>query len=271
MTDNSSIRTLQGLFKNRRNIQIPVYQRAYSWDKKQCKQFFDDLVEQSGNSYHLGLFIFEHTDDTFFIIDGQQRLTTAVLFFAALAKTKIAHHQGDSEIKERYLSGGFSTVDIDNKYFSQLIKEFSCGDMKAETLSQRKIKDAFDFFVSKLEKIYQKGDLGKADNLQKSLESAKIGIFDIEDKGEASQVFEYQNNRGVHASNFEIVKAYLIHQIYVNSSNSDTEISEIQDNISRIYRNLEEISEHFDEDDILLCWFYLYEYYQNINHNIGNI
>jgi hypothetical protein len=266
MTNNLNIRTFNDLFKNCRDIQIPIYQRAYSWDREQYEQFYEDLIEQSGKPYHFGLFIFEHSEQgTYFVIDGQQRLTTAVLFLAALAKIKT--EKNITDIKGTYLSGGFTTVNDDNDYFKQLIINFSCGEKKAETPSQRKIKEAFDYFCKRLEK--EKSE--KATDFLGSLEKAKIGIFEIDNKGEASQVFEYQNNRGVHASDFEIIKAYLIHQIYIKSKDSETDINEIQKNISVIYRNLEAISEQFTENDILWCWFYLYEFSQYIEYDIEGI
>ncbi|GMO50804.1 MAG: DUF262 domain-containing protein [Treponemataceae bacterium] len=268
MIERSSIWTFKDLFKNRNNIRIPVYQRAYSWGRKEYGQFFDDLIEQNGKPYHFGLFIFEYgKNGVYFVIDGQQRLTTAVLFLAALAKTKAVKNENIDDICETYLSGSFSTVDDDDEYFKRLIKYFSCGDKKANTISQGKIKEAFDFFSEKLEKI----KTNETENLRQSMENAKIGIFDIDNKSEASQIFEYQNNRGVPASDFEIIKAYLIHQVYVNSGAAEADITKIQKSISKIYRNLESISEHFSEDDILWCWFYLYEYTQNVEYNIDGI
>jgi hypothetical protein len=268
MNNNLNIRTFRELFENRRNIRIPVYQRSYSWGKEEYSQFFEDLIEQDGKPYHFGLFIFEHdAESVYFVIDGQQRLTTAVLFLAAFTKVKTGKNENTTDISKAYLSGSFSTVEDDDDYFKQLIKEFSCREMRAETISQGKIKEAFDFFTRKLEKI----NWGKAENLRQSLENAKIGIFDIDNRGEASQVFEYQNNRGVHASDFEIIKAYLVHQIYIKSDTSETDIGKIQKNISRIYRNLEAVSEHFNEDDILWCWFYLHEYTQADSYKIDDI
>jgi len=268
MTNNINIRTFRDLFENCHDIQIPVYQRAYSWNREQYEQFYDDLNEQGGKAYHFGLFIFEHKEQgAYFVIDGQQRLTTAVLFLAALAKVRTERNENATDIRSTYLSGGFSTVKDDNEYFKQLIENFSCGEKRVETPSQDKIKEAFDYFCKKLKK--EKSE--KAADLLVSLEKAKIGIFKIDDKGEASQVFEYQNNRGIHASDFEIIKAYLVHLIYIKSKDSETDIMEIQKNITEIYRNLEAISEHFGEKDILWCWFYLYEFSQYIEYDIEGI
>ena len=274
MISNLNIRTFRDLFKNRGNIHIPVYQRAYSWGREQCCQFFDDLVDQNGKPYHFGLFIFEHdaAENKYFVIDGQQRLTTAVLFLSALSRIKIAKQENTDDIRKMYLSGSFSTVDDDDEYFKQLIKNGTCGEIKTETLSQGKIKEAFVFFTERLNKFCKKNGLEKTAYLQQSLENAKIGIFDTDskDKGEASQVFEYQNNRGIRASDFEVIKAYLVHQIYIKSEDCQRDIEEIQKSISIIYRNIETISEYFSEDDILWCWFCLYEYNQ-VSYNDYNI
>ena len=263
-----SIKTLRELFEKCIKIEIPIYQRAYSWDKEQCEQFFNDLVEQDGNSYHYGIFIFEKDDDKkYFIVDGQQRLTTAVLFFASL--TKFLSEENKDIIKKTYLSGLFSTVNEDNEYFERIIQNLSCGDKRAETISQIKIKEGFDFFCKKLDKIVKSKELEKIDKIQKSIENARIRIFEVDNKAEASQIFEYQNNRGIHASDFEIIKAYLFNQIFIDPNYSEVDIDEIRVTISFIYRNLEAISEHFPEDDILWCWFYLFE--NTIDKNIEGI
>jgi uncharacterized protein with ParB-like and HNH nuclease domain len=62
-------------------IEIPAYQRAYTWGKIQHEQWLDDL-------YHLGQFIFERAGERRHVVDGQQRLTTAILFLAAIVKLK---------------------------------------------------------------------------------------------------------------------------------------------------------------------------------------
>ena len=80
--------TIKALF-GRRNIRfdIPKYQRAYAWGERQFTQFIEDLRECDGN-YYLGHFLFEQKDDdTFYVIDGQQRLTTCIVFFSVLVNT----------------------------------------------------------------------------------------------------------------------------------------------------------------------------------------
>jgi uncharacterized protein with ParB-like and HNH nuclease domain len=76
------------------HFSIPPYQRAYSWeydkDKKQVQQFIIDIKEQNPNKkYFLGHFLFEKdeiNENKYWVIDGQQRLTTVVIFFSCLIR-----------------------------------------------------------------------------------------------------------------------------------------------------------------------------------------
>src|SRR5699024_11522100 len=72
---------------------IPIYQRAYSWEKKQCKRLWNDIVEmQKSSSYNHFIGSIVNVAERFAptgvkkytIIDGQQRITTLVLLLIAL-------------------------------------------------------------------------------------------------------------------------------------------------------------------------------------------
>jgi len=78
-------------------IKVPSYQRAYSWDtpmeksdrNTQTDVFLSDLEEYSrshaNSPYYFGHFLFEEKKgQEFHVIDGQQRLTTIVIFLSAL-------------------------------------------------------------------------------------------------------------------------------------------------------------------------------------------
>ena len=58
-------------------FEIPSYQRAYSWETPQLKQFVADLLE-AREKYYMGHFLFENSGDTLLVIDGQQRITTCM-------------------------------------------------------------------------------------------------------------------------------------------------------------------------------------------------
>ena len=77
MASQATIKTLSGM--ESLHFEIPKYQRAYSWEKEHWGQFLDDLKDAECG-YYLGHFLFESDDDSkYFVIDGQQRLTTCVI------------------------------------------------------------------------------------------------------------------------------------------------------------------------------------------------
>jgi len=82
-------KTVLGLFdSSQKRYIIPVYQRAYSWEREQWKALIDDIKEQIAgeNNYFLGNLLLEviKKDIEYEVIDGQQRLTTIVIFLSAL-------------------------------------------------------------------------------------------------------------------------------------------------------------------------------------------
>ena len=78
METNKKELTLGDLF-NGKKLRVPSYQRAYAWEEPQLVQFVSDLLS-TGKEYYYGHFILEENSDSFKIIDGQQRITTFILF-----------------------------------------------------------------------------------------------------------------------------------------------------------------------------------------------
>ena len=76
---------------------IPPYQRNYEWTEEQCKVFFNDVIKTSERNaagkiseHFFGSITFFQTEAAFgqpnklILIDGQQRITTTMLFLVAL-------------------------------------------------------------------------------------------------------------------------------------------------------------------------------------------
>jgi hypothetical protein len=260
--ENKVAENIQELFRISNNIRIPAYQRAFSWGDRQCSQFLEDLLEQKGKKYYLGQILFEKDGNTLFIIDGQQRLTTTILFLSALAKIKVLKGESVEQIRETYLTDVFKTIDDDQVIFKKVTQKHLVSAIDdTETISQKRIIEAFNFFEIELSKL----DNENLDLIQKTLENAVISTFYITNKVEATQVFEYQNNRGKELSRFEVIKAYLMHQIYIQSTDNNqanNDIAEIQSIISKTYRYIEAVEGYFTENELL-------DNYCNLFFNIG--
>ena len=79
---------LTDVFKN--YYVIPDYQRGYSWGDKQWREFLEDILGHPENKPHyMGVITLQEVQDqqdTFAVVDGQQRITTLLLLAAALVK-----------------------------------------------------------------------------------------------------------------------------------------------------------------------------------------
>lgn len=78
-------------FFNGRFFEIPRYQRGYAWERQHIQELFDDIKEsiESNSGHYIGTFVLSRSgvdDETFFIVDGQQRITTITLIISALIK-----------------------------------------------------------------------------------------------------------------------------------------------------------------------------------------
>ena len=86
------------LFNSNRKYIVPEYQRAYSWGEKQLEDFVES-IERSlyGEQIFMGTVQFARENDEYHIIDGQQRLTTFLLFYRLL---DLIDGEEDKYIKE---------------------------------------------------------------------------------------------------------------------------------------------------------------------------
>lgn len=202
-----STTTVKGLFAVRDRIfRIPAYQRAYSWEKdKHIKQFISDLKYQpKGKKYFLGHFLFEQSDENkFFVIDGQQRLTTIVIFFSCLHKElqeRITQGEAIEErlirrLKEDYLDDygrKFRTVYYDDPFFENVVIR-GCDSGLDDTKSKKRIKDARDCFSELLENTTKTEEIL---HWKEIIEEADITTYVVSNKVQATQIFSFQNDRG---------------------------------------------------------------------------
>ena len=93
----SEKKLLKLLSNNDVTFYIPPYQRNYEWTNEQCKVFFDDIIKTAeanlGNrrvEHFFGTITYFESEQKFgepsklILIDGQQRITTTMLFLVAL-------------------------------------------------------------------------------------------------------------------------------------------------------------------------------------------
>ena len=239
------------------NLRVPDYQRAFSWEQKQIELFIADLekYQGGGKGYYFGHFIAEDVGTHREIVDGQQRITTFVLFLMVcqVLSSADAHHSAYAMIRRfstvSYDEAALKTIGINLVAFinqsahfierkpptdEQIIKGLSIEE--TFTRSQRRIVLA----LLRFHQAFQKGVL-KHDKIGDYIEAvmtAHCSHHLTRDKSVAVNIFEMHNTRGVPLTTLEIVKAMLMKFVYDYTPDDEArsaKVKQIQDDFGEIY------------------------------------
>ncbi len=269
----NSIYKIETLFNNA-IFHIPQFQRAYSWEEEHLEAFLEDLRQQARASqqspdkkYFLGTLLLHHRPELpseggehLYIVDGQQRLTTSVLFIASameLAEKKklFLSDKTIGVIKRAFIYDDiaqcqkFHTIEEDEPLFQSKIIRTSAANIKAihSTPSSKNLNFARKYFQENVLKE-------EWPSLLTALREARVMVYVVNNSADATQIFELQNDRGKQLTALEAVKSFLMHAVYLNSKTPEDKLGVIQTNFSRIFRTIEEIDSiknSPDEDSIL--------------------
>ncbi len=275
----NGISSLENLFAVN-NFQIPQYQRAFSWESDpHLEAFLEDLRQQvitqrksPGKHYYLGTFLL-HKEDLgdrgaiVNIVDGQQRMTTSVVFIAtALAlheKGKIQFSTENPALLKRYFvyDGDtglqkFQTIQEDQPYFQSEILGISSATCVQDSPSSRRLKLASQYFINAVSS-------DEWESLISVLRNSKVMVYAVDSPEDATQIFELQNDRGKSLTNLEALKSFLMHSVYLHSpARADEKLAALQTQFSKIFRIIEsfdDLERTPDEDQLLAnhCTAYL--------------
>jgi hypothetical protein len=259
---------LKELFDGRKVFKIPDYQRAYAWeDSRQLPDFVEDIENQSlERDYFLGTILFQERGDKhqgydiIDVVDGQQRITTIIIFMKVLL-AELAIRLTDDEfmelgldlVVETYISSKgrskLHAISPDNDFFQSYIIGDGDGRDFIQTPSQRRLLKAKEFFSVCL-KSRSVSEL--LDFKSKLDSSTKVLTYSVRDTAEATLIFETTNDRGKRLTNLEKIKSFLMYKTYLATGEDlDIHLSSIQERFTEIYRELEQFDERLSEDAAL--------------------
>lgn len=250
--------TVKTIFDGTRIFNVPIYQRSYSWNKENLQEFLTDLVNQyKDRKYFLGSFLFhiKGTRDEFTVIDivdGQQRLTTFIIFIQALLKKLVEKNSllvsqrtqrifiKDEDVYKLELSNEDTSF-----LHNYILSDYPLDKIKTNTPSQSLLLESKIFFTKELnnlgieilEKIYQTST------------EADVLLYVVEEINSATQIFELLNDRGKQLTDLEAIKSFLMYNIGLVSKNPNQLIKNIQSSFGEIYRLIEQ--NELTEKDIL--------------------
>ncbi len=266
--ENRTIDTLFDSFSDQ--YIIPDYQRAYSWEGEQLQQFVEDIKDMhehasSGteNDYFYGTLLLEiEADHEFNIIDGQQRLTTLIIFMRCVIDRLSKEDKKEADrLEKKYLQYDgkirFRPTASDRDFFDKyIINNSSLPSPK--TKSQERIKEAKKAFDRSLKKL-------TPDVIKKYvavIEKAKINVLKMKGKRESALLFELQNNRGKHLTLLEKLKAFFMYQMYCVSTKEKTDehVKNVADIFGNINNLLFEVEENWGISDEDLLRYHCHAY-----------
>lgn len=261
-------KTISELFAGRKIFKIPQYQRAYAWEIQQLKDFVEDIENQKpGRNYFFGTILFQEQErserfEIIDIVDGQQRITTLIIFMKLLLAEHKKAGNDVTMLEDTYIRtynrDKLCVLDTDNDFFtSYILQDNRPDDSQVHTPSQRRLLRAKDFLSQSIA-----ARLDRIEEFIDTIECMKVLTYSVEDKAEATLIFETTNDRGKSLTSLEKTKSFLMHKTYIVSDTPETHLGTLQNRFSEIYRSYEEIESRVDEDAILQYHFIAFEGWQ---------
>lgn len=262
---------------NEKFFRIPDFQRGYSWGKNQLEDFWEDIENLKNDKIHYtglltveqiqksdiqnienweeDIWLFERDMKAYYLIDGQQRLTTSIILINEIINQfkededinfKSVQHWKNKFLFQTYKNSyksfifGYEKDNPSDEYFKTKIlnQESSTSDKVPEkTLYTANLEFAKKYFNEKLDEMDSK-DIEQV--FKKLTSRLKFNFYEIDSELDVYVTFETMNNRGKPLSNLELLKNRLIY------------LSTLLENDDKIKRSLRK--------DINETWKTIYEY-----------
>lgn len=311
----NELQSLSQIF-NKRIFRIPDYQRGYAWQGQQLRDFWEDIVNLQSDRYHYtGLlslkklnreesrklgnddsWLLDSGFDAYYIVDGQQRLTTFVIMLNEIIEftCKLPDNNGKSDdeiylgfdnirdIKAKYINRkrppenliitymfGYENDNPSAEYLKYKVLGQEYGGTIKETYYTKNLKYAKEFFGKELQAYYEKQGIEGINDLYRKLTlKLMFNIHEIKDDYDVFVAFETMNNRGKRLTNLELLKNRLIYltTLYPSDILDETDKIALRELInkawSEVYYQLGRNENNLLSDDEFLRahWIMYYSY-----------
>lgn len=220
--------TLAGVLEGKKQYQVPLYQRVYSWGKKQLGQLWSDIVELERTlgedpkaSHFIGSLVLASSPDfgaigvnKFLVVDGQQRLTTLTLLLAALRDhlTEAGEAERANGIDAQYLINVFDNgkplkvmpTQTDRPAYKAVLNR------TPQAGGEDAVGDAYRFFRSKIAASDDPDDPHDLELLEAAIvRGLALVVVTAEPSDNAHRIFESLNNTGLRLTQSDLLKNYL--------------------------------------------------------------
>jgi uncharacterized protein with ParB-like and HNH nuclease domain len=218
---------------------IPKYQREYTWRRDNWDSLIDDISENPEGHFIGSIICINKTGDTLEtqeleLVDGQQRLTTLSLLYAAIYKRLSESETVDEDLKfelhnlrNRILLKSTTKpriqLSVQNNNELDFMKALDVAGLiefsdKNANWGNRVIAKAFRHYYENRLKDMNKADLLK---LLRAINSTLLVKIEVSSASDAFMLFESLNNRGVPLSPIDLVKNNLLAKLEKQGNDID--------------------------------------------------
>ncbi len=209
----------------RQKFTIPLYQRRYSWERKQCKQLLEDIIkvgrsDDISEQHFIGSIVLSQTDGfipTYIIIDGQQRITTLNLLIATLAKylfeneKTIGVYNADNLLNYYLVNDGqndlyykLELTDDDDKTFKKIVDNvLSPEKINFDENDSANLIKSYKFFKNNITEE-------NIEDIVKGFTRLLIVKIIVTDKENPQLIFESLNATGLKLNQSDLIRNYIL-------------------------------------------------------------
>ena len=191
------------LFDTEAHYVIPRYQRAYAWEDKEIVQLIDDINDSTGD-YYIGSLVVAKVkgkEETYEVVDGQQRLTTLYLLLHYLVSCRrLEREVGKTLSFDCRPNSNYTLVHIQDL----LSKEKPLAD------DMDRIEQSILNGLKVIDQKFTTGDVIDVAAFIKRLKSVILYRIEVPEHTDLNRYFEIMNTRGEQLEQHDILKAQLM-------------------------------------------------------------
>ncbi len=218
----ASAKNLLSIIKEPKQFIIPIYQRTYSWQFKQCALLLKDIqaASTSEQGHFIGSIVYFQPDihtiaeiNKYLVIDGQQRLTTITLLIVAIVKFIEENPDCEVETTAKKLKNYYLfNAEEDNDLYFKLLLTRRDKETLTNLLTNKPLPTNYsNRIVENHDYFYKHIDKNNINKIYKGLQ--KLIVVDValeREKDNPQLIFESLNSTGLNLSQADLIRNYIL-------------------------------------------------------------